>query len=138
MADKLTNIAHLEAVAEKSKTYTGGLVAEIATAVSDVVAEVDAIKADKPEAVALTIDTLDWYSCGGSDYPYAWDFGVLDITENDIVTVTVAPESLAAAAECGLCPTCDTYNEGFTLFAASVPTEDIEAEYYVVKGTVSE
>lgn len=139
MADtKITTITHLEELANKSKSYTGELVADVASAVADVVAEVDAIKADKPEAVAFAINITDWFSSGITDFPYGIDIEITDLSADDIVTVTIKPASLSTAEECGLCPTCDTYDGGFTLYAAAVPSAEIAAEYYITKGTVSE
>lgn len=135
---KLTNIEHLKAAAEKNKTYTGGLVAELAETVAEAVAEADEVKADKPISVALTITTADWYASGIKDYPYAWDYVVDGLTENDIVTVAVAPKSQSAAAECGLCAANTSSENTLTLYAVSVPTSAITAEYYINQGSVNE
>ncbi|MCC8168827.1 MAG: hypothetical protein LIO59_00290 [Oscillospiraceae bacterium] len=131
---KLTNIEHLKAAAEKSKTYTSGLVAELAETVAEAVAEADEVKADKPVSVALTITTADWYASGIKDYPYAWDFTVGGLTENDIVTVAVTPKSQTIATECGLCAANTSSENTLTLYAVSVPTSAITAEYYVTAG----
>ncbi|MCC8161033.1 MAG: hypothetical protein LIO53_06990 [Oscillospiraceae bacterium] len=103
---------------------------------------VDKIKSyiaeDKPSTTELTIDTLDWYDSGLTDYPYAWDWNIEGLTADDIVTVTIVPSSLTTAIECGLCPTCETSIDMLKVYAAEVPATDISAEYYITKGKVSE
>ncbi len=135
---KVTTLAHLKDLADRNIQHTDNLVAELAEAVADVVEEVNQIKADKASAAAFTIETTNWSASGYADYPYAWTYTISDLTTYDSVTITVTPESIDTAMECGLCPTCKSDEATLTIYAAAVPSASISAEYYVVKGTVSE
>lgn len=57
---KLTLTEHLKACAEAAKSFTNGLVAELAQTVTDAMQEMENVKADKQASVSITIPTTGW------------------------------------------------------------------------------
>ena len=57
---KLTLTEHLRACAEAAKSFTNGLVAELAQTVTDAMQEMESVKADKQASVSITIPTTGW------------------------------------------------------------------------------
>lgn len=57
---KLTLTEHLKACAEAAKSFTNGLVAELAQTVTDAMQEMESVKADKQASVSITIPTTGW------------------------------------------------------------------------------
>lgn len=133
---KVTLMEHLRACAELAKTFANGLVSELATAVTEAMEEMEAAKADKPQAVSVSIPTEGWQTddTAGDAYLRYYDIAVADVTAEDIPAVCISPASQATAAACGLCPTCETMAGVIRLRAASPPRAVIQAEYTVEKG----
>ena len=57
---KLTLTEHLKACAEAAKSFTNGLVAELAQTVTEAMQEMENVKADKQASVSITIPTTGW------------------------------------------------------------------------------
>lgn len=95
----------------------------------------DSGKQDKAAAIPVTIPVSGWQSDSGA-YPYCCDIAAEGVTENDLAAVYIAPESMDAAAACGLCPSCETLAGVIRIRAKAVPDAALAAEYHVEKGLV--
>ena len=135
MANKLTTFDYLKRCAEAARDFTNGLVAQLATSVTDAVEEMDTVKADKSVSVSFVIPASGWVSdTTVADYPYRYDLSVSDITALDKATVSIAPNSMSTAIACGLCPTNETLAGKIRFWSKSVPAKDISAEYWIEQG----
>lgn len=131
---KLTPFRHLEAAALRAKRFADGLVGELAQAVSGAVSELDEVKADKPEAVSVTIPATGWGSDSTAVYPKYYDIAVSGVTAKDRASVAIALAAQSTAAACGLCPVCETMAGKIRLRSASVPAAGMAANYWIEKG----
>ena len=132
---KLTLAEHLKACAVAAKNFTSGLVAELAQTTTEAMQEMDSVKADKQASVSITIPTTDWGVDDASDsYPNYYDISVEGVTAADRADIAIAPNSMDAAIVCGFCPTNETLEGKIRVWARSVPTEAIAAEYRLNQG----
>ena len=120
----------------RMKTYTASHISELAKATAELFEEVDTVKANKPLAVSVTIPTTGWQtdSTEGAAYPQYYDIPVEGVTSKDIPQVCIARASEAAANACGMSRTCETVTGAIRLWAGSVPTTAILAEYVIDEG----
>ena len=111
----------------------------MAQATTELFEEVDAVKLDKPQAVAVSIPATGWQTdeAEGAAYPLYCDISVSGLAPVDIADVRIAPGSQPAAIACGLCATSETLAGVIRLRAASAPTEALAAEYVITKGYVA-
>lgn len=136
--NKMTVLAHLNACAAAAKDYTSGLVGQLADTTTAAIEEVETVKADKAQAVSVTIPASGWESDAAiAAYPNYYDIPVTAVTAADRATVTVAPNSQATAIACGLCPTNETLAGKIRIRSASVPAATISAEYWIEQGKES-
>ena len=56
------------------------------------------------------------------------------MTAKDLADIAIAPNSMDVAIECGMCPTNETLAGKIRVWARSVPTEAIAAEYKLNQG----
>ena len=106
---KLTLTEHLKACAEAAKSFTNGLVAELAQTVTEAMQEMENVKADKQASVSITIPTTGWGVDETSEsYPNYCDITVEGVTAKDRADIAIAPNSMDVAIECGMCPTNET------------------------------
>ena len=91
---KLTYLNHLKACAEAAKSFTNGLVANLAQTVTEAMQEMEDVKADKQHTKAITIPTTGWgIDENSEDYPSYCDIVVAGITAKDRVDIAIAPNS---------------------------------------------
>ncbi len=131
---KTTTFEQFRQLAESSKRFANGLNGELAQAVAEAVVELESLKSDKPKSAAVTIPTTGWSSDNTVVYPYFYDIQSADVTANDIAEITVLPDSLAAASECGICPTNQTLSGKIRIRSAKIPNNQIQAEYVIYRG----
>lgn len=131
---KLTVFEHLEACAEAAKNYATGLFGELAQTVTEAIGELNSVKANKAEAVGITIPATGWQSDSGGDYPHYYDITAEGVTASDRAEITIAPGSLGTAKTCGLCATNETMAGKIRVRAINVPTEAISAEFWIEDG----
>ena len=132
----LTLTSQIKTALQKAKSYTASHISELAQATTELFEEVDAVKLDKPQAVAVSIPATGWQTDEAEDaaYPLYYDITVPGLTAVDIADVRIAPGSQPAAIACGLCATSETLAGMIRLRAASVPAEALAAEYVITKG----
>lgn len=135
----LTLTSQIKTALQKAKSYTASHISELAQATTELFEEVDAVKLDKPQAVAVSIPATGWQTDEAEDaaYPLYCDISVSGLTPVDIADVRIAPGSQPAAIACGLCATSETLAGVIRLRAASAPTEALAAEYVITKGYVA-
>lgn len=93
--------------------------------------EMDAAKADKGTAAAITIPSEGWTEDEGE---YYIDLDAANVTASDRADITISPESAEAATTCGLCATSETLAGKIRLRSAEPPAEPLTAEYWTEKG----
>ena len=135
----LTLTSQIKTALQKAKSYTASHISELAQATTELFEEVDAVKLDKPQAVAVSIPATGWQTDAAEDaaYPPYCDISVSGLTPVDIADVRIAPGSQPAAIACGLCTTSETLAGVIRLRAVSAPTEALAAEYVITKGYVA-
>ena len=135
----LINLDHMKALALRTKAYMSGHLATLAQEIVNSLEQMDAVKANKPLAVSVTIPTTGWQTDEAEDaaYPLYYDITVPGLTAVDIADVRIAPGSQPAAIACGLCATSETLAGMIRLRAASAPAEALAAEYVITKGYVA-
>ena len=131
---KETSLGHLEMLARRTK----GLASEILQATTDALVEMNTVKADKENAVSITIPVTGWNSDSTANYPYYYDITVAGITTNDGANIAIAVSSLYDASECGLCPTNETLTNKVRIRASSIPTAAMSADLWIRRGEVEE
>lgn len=132
---KLTYLNHLKACAEAAKSFTNGLVATLAQSVTEAMQEMETAKADKQTTAAITIPATGWgVDDTSEEYPSYCEITVDGITAADRVDIAIAPNSMATAIACGLCPTNQTLAGKIRVWARSVPDAAISAEYWLSQG----
>lgn len=132
----LTLTSQIKTALQKAKSYTASHISELAQATTELFEEVDAVKLDKPQAVAVSIPATGWQTDAAEDaaYPLYCDISVSGLTPVDIADVRIAPGSQPAAIACGLCTTSETLAGVIRLRAVSAPAEALAAEYVITKG----
>ena len=135
----LTLTSQIKTALQKAKSYTASHISELAQATTELFEEVDAVKLDKPQAVAVSIPATGWQTDEAEDaaYPLYCDISVSGLTPVDIADVRIAPGSQPAAIACGLCTTSETLAGVIRLRAVSAPAEALSAEYVITKGYVA-
>lgn len=135
----LTLTSQIKTALQKAKSYTASHISELAQATTELFEEVDAVKLDKPQAVAVSIPATGWQmdAAEGVAYPMYCDISVSGLTPVDIADVRIAPGSQPAAIACGLCTTSETLAGVIRLRAVSAPAEALAAEYVITKGYVA-
>ena len=135
----LTLTSQIKTALQKAKSYTASHISELAQATTELFEEVDAVKLDKPQAVAVSIPATGWQTDAAEDaaYPLYCDISVSGLAPVDIADVRIAPGSQPAAIACGLCATSETLAGVIRLRAASAPAEALAAEYVITKGYVA-
>ena len=135
----LTLTSQIKTALQKAKSYTASHISELAQATTELFEEVDAVKLDKPQPVAVSIPATGWQTdeAEGAAYPLYCDISVSGLAPVDIADVRIAPGSQPAAIACGLCATSETLAGVIRLRAVSAPTEALAAEYVITKGYVA-
>ena len=135
----LTLTSQIKTALQKAKSYTASHISELAQATTELFEEVDAVKLDKPQAVAVSIPATGWQTdeAEGAAYPLYCDISVSGLAPVDIADVRIAPGSQPPAIACGLCATSETLAGVIRLRAVSAPTEALAAEYVITKGYVA-
>ena len=135
----LTLTSQIKTALQKAKSYTASHISELAQATTELFEEVDAVKLDKPQAVAVSIPATGWQTDAAEDaaYPLPCDISVSGLPPVAIADVRTAPGSQPAAIACGLCTTSETLAGVIRLRAVSAPAEALAAEYVITKGYVA-
>lgn len=128
---KATTLEQMRALAQRAS----GAAAKVAQAAVEAIEELAWAKADRPAAADVTIPAEGWKQDGsGSAYPVYYDVPAGTVTGKDRAAVVIAPENMAAAAGCGLCPTCESMEGAIRLRAMQAPETAITAQYWIDEG----
>ena len=127
----LTLTSQIKTVLQRVKTYSVGHIAELAQTVSNLLEEVDKVKADKPEYIDIIIPATGWQTDSTvTGYTHYLDIPISNLTENDEVAVTVVPASKAVADAARFTAT-ESLAGVLRLRATNVPSAAITAQYDV-------
>ena len=127
----LTLTSQIKTVLQRVKTYSVEHIAELAQTVSNLLEEVDKVKADKPQYIDITIPTTGWKTDNTvPGYTHYLDIPVEGLTADDKVDVRVAPAS-KAVADAARFTTTESLAGVLRLRAANVPSAAITAQYDV-------
>lgn len=127
----LTLTSQIKTVLQRVKTYSVGHIAELAQTVSNLLEEVDKVKADKPEYIDIIIPATGWQTDSTvTGYTHYLDIPVEGLTADDKVDVRVAPAS-KAVADAARFTTTESLAGVLRLRAANVPSAAITAQYDV-------
>lgn len=96
--------------------------------------ELSRVKQDRPSMLSISIPAEGWETDAVPDYGCYVDIAVPALSAQDRATVVLAPASLAAAAECGLCPVCETLMENLRIRARRIPAAALSAVCWIEKG----
>ena len=72
----LTLTSQIKTALQKAKSYTASHISELAQATTELFEEVDAVKLDKPQAVAVSIPATGWQTDEAEDAAVLRHFGV--------------------------------------------------------------
>lgn len=127
----LTLTSQIKTVLQRVKTYSVGHIAELAQTVSNLLEEVDKVKADKPQYIDFAVPTTGWKTDNTvPGYTHYLDIPVEGLTADDKVDVRVAPASKAVADAARFTAT-ESLAGVLRLRAANVPSAAITAQYDV-------
>jgi hypothetical protein len=136
----ISNVGQLRRLALRNYSYSGGIVAELASAVTDALEDVESTKADKASFSTATLSSSGWTTHTDTDYKsagytYRYALALSSATAADSADCNLTPDSLSAASECGMCP--DVYvADGYVYFyAAAVPSSTISVQVRLIPGT---
>lgn len=127
-------LTQLKKVVQRNKAYFTQKNAELAETTAAALTEMQANKQSAPLHGSTTISVSGWNNDGATNYPYYYDIAITGVTAQDYATITPAPTSLETAQTCGLCSICESLENKIRVWAASVPTSDIQIEYWIEKG----
>lgn len=130
----LSKIVQIKVTADGSTSAATELGEELAM-FTELVAEELRGKRDKAQFASCVLPATGWIRDGAGGYAYRLDVLAEGITDRDRVEVLLAPSSQGTAQKCALCPTCETLDGRIRFWAASLPTTDISAEYWIEKGS---
>ena len=132
----LTLTSQIKTVLQRVKTYSVGHITELAQTVSNLLEEVDKVKADKPEYIDIIIPATGWQTDSTvTGYTHYLDIPISNLTENDEVAVTVVPASKAVADAARFTAT-ESLAGVLRLRAANVPSAAITAQYHISAGYI--
>ena len=127
----MTLTSQIKTALLKVKTYTTGHLAELSSTVSELLEEVDKVKADKPQYIDFAVPTTGWKTDNTvPGYTHYLDIPVEGLTADDKVDVRVAPAS-KAVADAARFTTTESLAGVLRLRAANVPSAAITAQYDV-------
>ena len=129
----LDGLRRIIGMADANASAISGLGTDIAD-MAELTADSLGDKQDKSAAVHRILSADAWQCDEAGEYPYYCDIPAPGITAADRAEVTLAPNSLLASVECGLCPTCETLAGTIRLRAAQAPEQEIKAEYWITQG----
>lgn len=75
----------------------------------------------------ISIPATGWNEMTGAAYPYYINIPVEETTAEMIPMMTILPNSAGAAADCGICPACETFAGAVQVYTKTVPDTAIAA-----------
>lgn len=126
---------HVKSVQTTAKKAAEG-VQQLSDALNQSVQEIEAVINDFPVAASITILTTGWNQSDDTslDFPYYYDIPAKNVDENDLPVITIAPQSQQTTADCGFCPTCESFNGKVRVYSKDIPDTAISAELFVIGG----
>ena len=82
----------------------------------------------------LTIPIDGWQNDDDVPFNRYYDFEISNLTTDDVVNVVISPNNPEICVDCGLCTTGEIFNGILRFRAKATPTDDISAEFYILKG----
>lgn len=88
----------------------------------------------KISSAKIIIPIDNWIDDGDKPFNLYRDFEISEVTANDVVNINISPNHHGLCVDCGLCPTCEIFEGKVRFRAKEVPTAEISAEFYILKG----
>ena len=133
MGKKLTALEQLKTSMARAAAWASNQAAQVAQAAAEAMEEMDGVKADKSEGVAVVIPTTGWSQDSGA-YPYYYDISAAGVTVKDRADLALDPASIRAAIACGMCPATETLAGVIRVRATTTPGAEMSGEYWIMKG----
>lgn len=108
------------------------LIATLTNNTVNAIEEVTTTKADKVKGVSISIPTTGWTTSASGDYTVYRDVTASGMTANDLVILTPAEASKAAAKKAGI--GCESMSGKLRIRARKTPTSAISATYHIIQG----
>lgn len=108
------------------------LIASLASTTVTAIDEVKTAKADKVQGVSISIPTTGWTTSASGEYTVYRDVTASSMTANDLVILTPAEGSKAAAKKAGI--GCESMTGKLRIRARKTPTAAISATYHIIQG----
>lgn len=116
-------------------TENAAAIAEINSADSGILAQAKEYADSKAlTATEFTLTADSWSDSGRTDYPYKAVISDSTVTSTDTAEVIIGLDYLSTAQNAKIASAGVTFDGGIELYAKTVPTGDIRAAYYLVKG----
>ena len=88
----------------------------------------------KITTAAFKIPIDGWLNDEETPFNRYFDFEVEGLTADDDVNISIAPNHQGLCVDCGLCPTCEIFSGKLRIRSKEIPTAEISAECYILKG----
>jgi len=116
-------------------TENAAAIAEINSADSGILAQAkEYVDSKALTATEFTLTADSWSDSGRTDYPYKAVISDSTVTSTDTAEVIIGLDYLSTAQNAKMASAGVTFDGGIELYAKTVPTGDIRAAYYIVKG----
>jgi|GEM_PF-3956921 len=116
-------------------TENAAAIAKINSADSGILAQAkEYVDSKALTATEFTLTADIWSDSGRTDYPYKAVISDSTVTSTDTAEVIIGLDYLSTAQNAKMASAGVTFDGGIELYAKNIPTGDIRAAYYLVKG----
>lgn len=124
------------AAIKQTADAAGSGVLQLSQGMQESLAEIEAALNDIPSAASITISTSGWVQDNEAThaYKYYYDITSSGTTQHDVPVLSISPSSMATAATCGLCSTCESMTDKVRIYSKYVPASSLTATLMVLPG----
>lgn len=124
------------AAIKQTADAAGSGVLQLSQGMQESLAEIEAALNDIPSAASITISTSGWVQDNEAThaYKYYYDIPSSGTTSDDVPVLSISPSSMATAANCGLCSTCESMADKVRVYSKYVPDSSLTATLMVLPG----
>ena len=124
------------AAIKQTADAAGSGVLQLSQGMQESLAEIEAALNDIPSAASITISTSGWVQDNEAThaYKYYYDITSSGTTQHDVPVLSISPSSMATAATCGLCSTCESMTDKVRIYSKYIPSSSLTATLMVLPG----